>query len=188
MDNKKRLVIGISGASGAILGIEVLKAMKACAGWETHLVVSKHAERTIRLETEHSLAGVCSLADRSYDCGDISACISSGTFETEGMAIVPCSMKTAACIACGYSDNLLLRAADVALKERKTLVIVPRECPLSEIHIKNLFMLSKLGAVIMPPVMSFYMHPQGIGDMVSHIAGKVLSAFGIVHDLKRWGG
>lgn len=188
MGDKKRLIIGISGASGVILGIEVLKAVKAHPGWETHLVVSKNAERTILLETDYSPADVAALADHAYASDDISARISSGTFITEGMAIVPCSMKTVAGVACGYSDNLLLRAADVALKERRKLVIVPRECPLSEIHLKNLLALSRMGAVIMPPMMSFYMRPQTISDMVNHITGKVLDVFGIAYEYESWNG
>jgi 4-hydroxy-3-polyprenylbenzoate decarboxylase len=123
MNDKKKLIVGISGASGAILGIEVLKALKGNGDWETHVVITSMAEKTISLETDYSLGEVLSLADRAYNAGDLSARIASGTFSAQGMAIVPCSMKTVAGLACGYSENLLLRAADVTLKEGRRLVI-----------------------------------------------------------------
>jgi 4-hydroxy-3-polyprenylbenzoate decarboxylase len=186
MTNKKKLVVGISGASGVILGIEVLKALKDKPEWEAHLVVSKMAEETILLETGYGIGEVVGLADKAYDVNDLCAGISSGTFKTEGMAIVPCSMKTAAGIACGYSDNLLLRAADVTIKEGRKLVIAARECPLSAIHLRNLLALSELGAVIMPPMLTFYNKPQSISDMTNHVVGKVLNSFGIEHDYNRW--
>lgn len=188
MADKKRLVVGISGASGVIIGIEVLRALKRNPEWESHLVVSRMAEETILTETGIGMDEVRSLADKAYDIGDLSASISSGTFKTEGMAIVPCSMKTVAGIACGYSDNLLLRAADVTIKEGRKLVIAARECPLSAIHLKNLLALSKLGAIIMPPVLTFYNNPQSISDMTNHIVGKILGGFGIEHDYGRWNG
>jgi 4-hydroxy-3-polyprenylbenzoate decarboxylase len=188
MADRKRLIVGISGASGVILGIEVLKALKSHPDWEAHLVVSRMAEKTIGLETEYGIEEVKGLADKVYDVCDLSASISSGTFKTEGMAIVPCSMKTAAGLACGYSDNLLLRAADVTIKEGRQLVVAARECPLSPIHLKNLLILSKLGAVIMPPMLTFYNNPQSISDMTNHIVGKILGCFGIEHDYGRWGG
>jgi flavin prenyltransferase len=186
MADKKRLVVGISGASGVTLGIELLKALRTHPEWESHLVVSKMAERTILLETRYGIEEVRSLADKLYDICDLSANISSGTFKTEGMAIIPCSMKTAAGIACGYSDNLLLRAADVTIKEGRKLVIAARECPLSAVHLGNLLTLSKLGAVIMPPMLTFYNDPQSINDMINHIVGKILGCFGIEHDYKKW--
>lgn len=188
MADKKRFVVGISGASGVILGIEVLKALKGCPEWESHLVVSKMAEETIAIETRYGIDEVKGLADKVYDVGDLSAAISSGTFKTEGMAIVPCSMKTAAGIACGYSDNLLLRAADVTIKESRKLVIAARECPLSSIHLNNLLTLSKLGVIIMPPMLTFYNSSQSISDMTNHIAGKILGCFGIEYSFGRWAG
>lgn len=188
MADRKRLVVGISGASGVILGIEVLKALKSNPEWESHLVVSRMAEETILLETGYGMEEVASLADKAYDVCDLSASISSGTFKTEGMAIVPCSMKTVAGIACGYSGNLLLRAADVTIKEGRKLVIAARECPLSAVHLKNLLILSQLGAVIMPPMLTFYNRPQSLSDMTNHITGKILGRFGIEHDYNRWNG
>lgn len=187
MNDKKRLVVGISGASGVILGIELLKILKGIPGWETHAVITRMAEKTIAFETDYSVSGVLSLADYAYDAGDLSAAIASGTFTTQGMAIVPCSMKTVAGVACGYSENLLLRAADVTLKEKRRLVIAARECPLSALHLKNMLTLAEMGAVIMPPMLGFYNRPQSIEDITNHIAGKILACFGIDHVFKRWG-
>ena len=185
---RKRLVVGISGASGVILGIELLKYLQGNSEWETHLVVSRGAEETILLETEYNLTEVSGLAYKTYGFAEIGSSIASGTFKTEGMVIVPCSMKTAAGIACGYSDNLLLRAADVTLKEARKLILVARECPLSTIHLKNLLSLSELGATIMPPMLAYYNKPQSIEDLNRHIVGKILDKFGIeLNGFKRWG-
>ena len=186
--NKKRLVIGISGASGAILGIELLKILRLNKEWETHLVISRGAEITIVEETQYTIEDVIRLADSVYDIKDIGASIASGTFKTEGMIIVPCSMKTVAGIACGYSDNLLLRAADVTIKEKRNLVLVARESPLSTIHIRNMLTLSEVGAFIIPPMVSYYNKPISIEDMNIHIVGKILDKFGIeVSGFNRWG-
>lgn len=186
--NKKRLVIGMSGASGAILGIEILKILREYSEWETHLVISKGSEETIAGETNYKLEDVMDLADKAYSIKDIGASIASGTFKTEGMIIVPCSMKTVAGIACGYSDNLLLRAADVIIKEKRKLVLVARECPLSTIHLRNMLSLSELGVIIMPPMVSYYNKPADINDLNKHIIGKILDRFGIeVSGFNRWG-
>jgi len=183
----KRIVIGISGASGAILGIELLRAFKYLDEWETHLVISDTAEFTITEETSYSVEEVKALADRVYSSKDLAAAVSSGTFKTEGMVIVPCSMKTAAGIACGYSDNLLLRAADVTLKEHRKLILVARESPLSLIHLKNLELLAQCGAIIMPPVVSFYTKPGSIQDVINQVTGRILNSLGIDSSLlKRW--
>lgn len=188
INNKKRLVIGMSGASGAILGIEILKTLKIYPDWESHLVISKGAEQTILEETNYKLVDVINLADKTYSLKDIGASIASGTFRTEGMVIVPCSMKTAAGIACGYSDNLLLRAADVTIKERRKLVLVSRESPLSTIHLRNLLSLSELGALIVPPMISYYNKPASIEDLNTHIIGKILDKFHIeINGFNRWG-
>lgn len=185
---KKRLVIGMSGASGAVLGIELLKALKEHHEWESHLVISKGAAETIRQETQFAPEDIAALADHFYQAGDIGAAIASGSFKAEGMVIVPCSMKTVAGIACGYSDNLLLRAADVTIKEGRKLVLVARECALSAIHLRNMLSLAELGVAIMPPVLTFYNHPQCIEDMTTHIVGKILDRFGIEpKGFKRWG-
>lgn len=186
--DKKRLVIGLSGASGAILGIEILKILREQPRWESHVVISRGAELTITEETEYTLAEVIALADKVYDVKNIGASIASGTFKTEGMIIVPCSMKTAAGIACGYSDNLLLRAADVTIKEKRKLVVVPRESPLSTIHLRNLLVLAETGAIIIPPMVAYYNNPLSIDDMNRHIIGKILDKFGIeVLGFNRWG-
>ncbi len=189
MEQRRRIIIGMSGASGAPIGIAILKALKSCPDVETCLILTDGAREIIRCETPHTLAEVTSLADKTYDIRDFTAPAASGTFPAEGMIIAPCSMKTAAGIACGYADNLLLRAADVTLKERRKLVLIAREAPLSTIHLRNLTVLSECGAVILPPVLSFYQHPETLEDQVTHIAGKALSHFGIVPDgFRRWSG
>jgi 4-hydroxy-3-polyprenylbenzoate decarboxylase len=188
LNNKKRLVIGMSGASGAVLGIELLKTLRENPEWETHLVISRGAELTILQETEYKIDDVKNLADKVYDIKNIGAGIASGTFKTQGMIIIPCSMKTAAGIACGYSDNLLLRAADVTIKERRNLVLVARESPLSTIHLRNMLTLSEAGAIIIPPMVTYYNKPLSLEDMNRHIIGKVLDKFGIeVSGFNRWG-
>ncbi|MGB4660881.1 MAG: UbiX family flavin prenyltransferase [Mobilitalea sp.] len=186
--NKKRLIVGMSGASGAALGIMLLEIMKEYPGWETHLVISESARMTIEHETEYSIEQVNDLADKVYNIENIGESIASGSFQTEGMIIVPCSMKTVAGIACGYSDNLLLRAADVTLKEKRKLVIAARESPLGIIHLRNLLTLTEAGAYIMPPVVTYYHKPQTLEDMNLHIVSKMLDKFGIeVDGFRRWG-
>jgi len=189
MDNKKkRLVVGMSGASGAILGIELLKILKENPEWETHLVISRGAEETILQETTYKVKEVGALADKVYSIKDIGASIASGTFKTEGMIILPCSMKTLAGIASGYSDNLLLRAADVTIKEKRKLILAARETPLSTIHLRNMLTLSELGAYIIPPMVTYYNKPESIEDMNHHIVAKILDKFDIeVDGFKRWG-
>ncbi|MDF2635083.1 MAG: aromatic acid decarboxylase [Pelosinus sp.] len=187
VNNKKRLVVGMSGASGAILGIELLQILREHPDYETHLIISKGAEETILQETDYKVAEVIDLADKVYDINNIGAGIASGTFKTEGMIIVPCSMKTVAGIASGYSDNLLLRAADVTIKERRGLALATRECPLSAIHLRNMLSLAELGAFIMPPMITYYNKPISIKDMNRHIIGKILEKFGIeVNGFIRW--
>lgn len=184
---KKRLVIGLSGASGAPLGIELLRGMQYFPDWETHLVYSSSFVKTLAYESSLSLEDVCHLADQVCPLDDVAASVSSGTFRTEGMVIIPCSMKTLAGIACGYSDNLLLRAADVTLKERRKLVLVTRETPLSQIHLRNMLSLTQTGAVILPPMLTYYNNPQTIEDMTRHIVGKVMAEFGLEHPkFHRW--
>lgn len=192
MDNmiksKKRLVVGMSGASGAILGINLLEILKKSPEWETHLVISRGAVLTIDAETEYTLDDVKKLADRVYDINNIGDSIASGTFKTEGMVIIPCSMKTVAGVANGYSDNLILRAADVTLKEGRKLIVVPRESPLSIIHLRNMLSLAEAGAMLIPPMVTYYNKPLSIEDMNRHIVAKILDKFGIeVEGFKRWG-
>ena len=184
----KRLVIGISGASGAIIGIDLLKTMRLqFPAWETHLVISGGARRTIEHETSYSIQEVESLATKCHPLEDVGASIASGTFKTVGMVIVPCSMKTVAGISSGYSANLLLRAADVIIKERRKLVLVARESPLSPIHLHNMNTVASVGAIVLPPVLTFYNHPRTIEDMTRHIVGKILDVFDLeVGGFQRW--
>ncbi|MGA3127357.1 MAG: UbiX family flavin prenyltransferase [Candidatus Korobacteraceae bacterium] len=184
----QRLVVGISGASGAILGIDLLKTMRQqFPSWETHLVISGGARRTIEQETSYSIEEVESLATKCHSLENIGASIASGTFKTAGMVVVPCSMKTVAGVAHGMSTNLLLRAADVTIKERRKLVLVARESPLSSIHLHNLTMVASVGAIVMPPVMTFYNHPRSIEDMTRHIVGKILDVFDLeIGGFQRW--
>jgi len=184
----KRLVVGISGASGAQIAIELLTQMQEHSGWETHLVISEAARRTITMETSFNVAKVEALATRCYPLEDIGANIASGTFKTEGMVVVPCSSKTLAGIASGFSLNLLLRAADVHIKERRKVVLVARECPLSHIHLNNMLTLVNMGVTILPPMMTFYNHPASIQEMVTHMVGKILDIFRLeAKGYKRWG-
>lgn len=182
-----RIVLAITGASGVIFGITLLQELKRLA-IETHLILSPWAEENIRLETGYSPDQVRSLATTSYPVDDMTAPVSSGSFLFSGMVIAPCSMKTLAAIATGYTDNLITRTADVCLKEGRKLVLMPRETPLSPIHLENMLKLSRLGVTIMPPVPSFYHRPQKLDDIVHHIAGRVLDLLGIEnHLVKRWG-
>ncbi|HHY67091.1 MAG TPA: UbiX family flavin prenyltransferase [Alicyclobacillus sp.] len=181
-----RMVVGMTGATGAILGIRTLQVL-ADLGIETHLVLSKWAEATIALETPFSVSEVRRMAAKAYSYNDQAAAISSGSFRTDGMVIVPCSMKSLASIRAGYGDNLLMRAADVTLKESRKLVIVPREMPLSEIHLENMLKLARMGVKIVPPMPAFYNKPETIEDIVDHIVCRILDQFGIDNNLSpRW--
>lgn len=185
----KNIVIGVTGASGMPLTAAVLQGFREAGGWRTYLVMTEAAVLTADLEYNGGAAALRALADECCNAADVSHAVASGTFLTEGMIVVPCSMKTVAGICSGYSDNLLLRAADVTLKERRRLVLVPREAPLSTIHCRNLYELSRMGCILIPPVLSFYQNPETIDDLVNHIAGKVLDCFGVRHsDMKRWQG
>lgn len=182
------IVVGLSGASAPIYGIETIKALKA-AGIPVHLVVSRAAHRTIALETSYTVDEVLELATVVHDAGDLAASVSSGSFRTQGMIVAPCSMKTLSAIANSYSDNLVARAADVTLKERRRLVLMVRETPLHRGHLELMLKATDLGAVILPPVPAFYHRPNSVEDIVRHSVGKVLDLFGIEHDLfRRWQG
>ncbi len=184
---KKRLVVALSGASGVPLAIDLLQILSNNMDWEVHLVVSSGFQQTLQVETDLSLKDLHQMATKVYDNTDIGASIASGTFKVDGMVIIPCSMKTLAGIATGYSENLILRAADVAIKERRKLILVARESPLSPVHLKNMLFLSQLGVVIMPPMLTYYNHPEGIPQMTRHIVGKVLNEFDIeTPDFRRW--
>ncbi len=187
-NTKKRVVIGMSGASGAILGIEALRIFRELGGYETHLIVSTGAKLTIALETGATLDEVRGLADVVHDNANLGAAVASGSFRTMGMLVVPCSMKTVAGIAHGFSDNLLLRAADVMLKEGRPLVLMPRETPLSIIHLRNLLAAAEAGAAIVPPMVTHYHGPTSIADMNRHLLGKALGRMGIdLPGMRRWG-
>lgn len=185
VSERKRIVVGISGSSCSVIAVETLLALKK-AGVETHLVMSEFAEKVVEHETGMKPEDVRKLADFSYDRRDFFAPIASGSFRTDGMIVVPCSMKTLGGIASGYTNNLLLRAADVTLKEKRRLLLVAREAPLSLIHIKNMETVSLAGGVILPPVLTCYSGPRGIEDMVRHIVGKALDQFGIDTGYRRW--
>jgi 4-hydroxy-3-polyprenylbenzoate decarboxylase len=183
-----RLVVGITGATGTIFGVRLLQMLHG-SGVETHLVVSKWGARTLTHETPHSLKYVQSLATQSYSIGAQGAAISSGSFVTLGMVIAPCSMRTVAAIAHGLGDNLIHRAADVILKERRKLVLVVRESPFNEIHLENMLKLARMGVVILPPVPAFYNNPQNLDDMINHITMRVIDQFDIHLDvMNRWDG
>jgi len=185
---KKRLVVGISGASGSVLAIELLKCLRELPQWESHVVISRGAVLTLAHETGKTESFIAEFADRVYDINDLGANIASGTFKTDGMVIVPCSMKTLAGVVTGFSDNLLLRAADVMLKERRKLVAVARETPLSTIHLRNMLALANAGAVVMPPVPAYYAHPRSLEEATLQIVGKILNEFGVeIGGFKRWG-
>ena len=184
---KKRIILGISGASGVSAAVEILKLIRQQDDLESHLVISDSSKVTIEYESSLQLEAITQLADVVYDNHAIGAAIASGSFRAEGMIIAPCSMKTVAGIACGYSDSLLLRAADVALKERRKLVLLVRECPFSSIHLENMLKLSNLGVDILPMMMTFYNQPKCIEDMVHHLACKCLERFGIeAAGYRRW--
>jgi len=183
-----RLIVGITGATGTIFGVRLLQMLHG-SGVETHLVMSKWAALTLAHETPHTVKEVQSLATHNYGPGDQGAAISSGSFITLGMVIAPCSMRTLAAIAHGLGDNLIHRAADVILKERRKLVLVVRESPFNEIHLENMLKLSRMGVVILPPLPAFYNHPQNLDDMVNHITMRIIDQFDIHLDvMNRWDG
>jgi 4-hydroxy-3-polyprenylbenzoate decarboxylase len=183
----KRLVVGISGATGAIYGIRLLEFLSK-TDVETHLVVSKSAEKTIRMETSWTLEQVKALATVTYNMEDVGADISSGSFHAEGMVVIPCSIKSLSAIANSYNENLLIRAADVALKERRKLVLVVRETPLHRGHLSLMLNVADAGGVILPPIPAFYFLPKTLDDIINHTVGRVLDVFEIDHRLfNRWG-
>lgn len=182
----KIVVVGISGASGIIYGVRLLQALKEL-GVETHLIVTDSAMKVAKIENAISKEEIIRLADKYYNINDLSAPVASGSFMHEGMVIVPCSMKTLAGLANGYADNLLLRAADVSLKERRKLILVPRETPLNIIHLRNMLTLAEAGAVILPAMPAFYCKPKTIDDIVNHVVGRILDHLGLAHKIgKRW--
>lgn len=182
-----RIIVGVSGSSAPQLGFALLKALHSMETIETHLVVSEGARLSIKAEMDADATAFEALADVVHDVSNFGASISSGSFQTCGMVVIPCSMRTLAGVATGNSFDLLTRAADVCLKERRRLVLVTRETPLNLIHIRNMAAVTEAGATVLPPVPAFYHRPQTIDDLLDHIAGKVLDQFGIEHDLfRRW--
>ena len=183
-----RLIVAITGASGVVYGkrlLEILREKKV----ETYLIVSKAAENVIQHELETTKRELEKLASHVYDVNDLSAPIVSGSFKTDGMIVIPCSMKTLAGITHGYSDNLILRAADVTLKEKRKLILVPRETPLSVVHLRNMLDLASQGVFILPAMPAYYHKPEKIEDLIDFVVGKALDLLGIEHELfKRWSG
>jgi 4-hydroxy-3-polyprenylbenzoate decarboxylase len=179
-----RLVVGISGASGVVYGVKALQVLKKLEV-ETHLILTDAAQDTLRLETDLRASDLKRLAWRTYEVGDLTAKPASGSFRTDGMVVIPCSMKSLAGIASGFSDNLLLRAADVTLKERRPLILVVRETPLTLIHLENMVRVTRSGAVVLPAMPAFYHRPRTVDDIVDHVVGRVLDSLGIRHDLYR---
>jgi 4-hydroxy-3-polyprenylbenzoate decarboxylase len=182
----KRLIIGLTGASGSIYGIRLLEMLQG-TGVETHLIISQWAARTLVHETSYTVQQVQDLATERYPIGDVGAAIASGSFLTLGMVIAPCSVRTLGAIAHGVGDNLIHRAADVVLKERRRLVLAVREAPLSEIHLENMLKLARMGVAICPPTPAFYNHPTSLDDVVSYSVARLLDQFGIhLRDPERW--
>jgi len=187
VDATKRLIVGITGATGVVYGLHMLEALQDL-GYESHVVLTKQARHNFLLETDHSPEEVERTASQLYDDDDIAAPISSGSFLTRGMVVIPCSIKSLSAIANSYGANLLVRAADVTLKERRPLVLVVRETPLHRGHLELMLAAASQGAVILPPVPAFYHKPETITDLIQHTIGKVLDCFSIPHDLfQRWG-
>ena len=186
---KKRLIVGITGATGAVYGVEVLKTLKNLPDWESHVVLSDAGALNLWHELQMKRKDLERIADAAYHPKDIAAAIASGSFLTEGMVIAPCSMKTLAAVAHAHADDLVSRAADVVLKERRRLVLLPRETPLNLAHLRNMATVTEMGGIIFPPVPAFYALPKSIDDLVAHTVARVLDLFGI-HSAKlaRWQG
>jgi len=174
-----RIIVGVSGASGAVIGYRLVEVLRGMPDVETHLVVSDAGRRTLETETPYSYEQLCSLADFAYDDSNLGARVSSGSFRTEGMVVAPCSMKTLSGIANAYDSNLLVRSADVCLKEGRKVVLVPREMPLNRAHLRNMLECQAAGCAIVPPMLTFYNKPQTLQDQIDHVVGKVLMQFGL---------
>lgn len=189
MSPPKRIIVGISGASGAVYGARLLQALQGMAGVESHLVVSRAGWLNLRHELDMERAEVEALADHVHDLADVGASIASGSFAAHGMVVAPCSMRTLAAIAHGLADNLLTRAADVVLKERRRLVLLTRESPLHLVHLRNMATVTELGAICCPPMPAFYQRPTTIGEIVDHSVARALDLLGLDNDLApRWQG
>lgn len=185
----RTIVIGMSGASGVIHCVRLLETLRDTPDVETHLILTEGARKTLALETDFTAEQVEALADRVHAPDDLAAPVASGSFLTDGMAVVPCSMKTLSAIAHSYTENLLVRAADVVLKERRPLVLSPRETPLHKGHLKNMLAAAELGAVLLPPMTAFYHRPATLDEVVDQTVGRILDALGVDNDLvRRWEG
>lgn len=179
MSGKRRIVIGMTGATGAIYGVRMLEVLRGLPAYETHLIVSTAGFINLRHELDMDRKGVHALADVAYDVNDVAAAIASGAFKTAGMVIAPCSMKTLGAVAHGLSDNLIARAADVALKERRRLIVMPRETPLNLAHIRNMASVTEMGGVIFPPLPAFYGKTKTLAELIDETVGRVLGLLGV---------
>ena len=189
MPEPRRIIVAISGASGAVYGVRLLQVLQTCAGIESHLVVSDAGWRTLRHEMDMDAASVEALAHTVHDARNVGASIASGSFQCAGMVIAPCSMRTLAAVAHGLSDSLLTRAADVVLKERRRLVLMVRETPLHLGHLRNMVSVTEMGAIVCPPVPAFYLRPQSVADIVDHSVARALDLLDVQHPLAaRWEG
>jgi flavin prenyltransferase len=185
----QRLIVAMTGATGSIYGLRLLESLRALGGWETHLIVSDAGMLNVWQEYRLARKDIHKLADVVHNVRDVGASIASGSFITAGMVIAPCSMKTLAAVAHAFADNLITRAADVVLKERRRLVLITREAPLNLAHIRNMAAVTEMGGVIFPPVPAFYSRAKTIDDLVNHTVGRVLDLFGVEHEaIKRWQG
>jgi len=187
LKESQKIILGITGASGVLLGIHLLKVLQSHPSIETHLVLSEAAEKTLHIETKYTKEEVLALADHSYSNENLAAKIASGSFVVDGMVVIPCSIKTLSSLANSYCSNLITRAADVIIKEGRKLVLVPRETPFHKGHLKLMIDLADLGVIILPPIPAYYHQPASIEDLINHTLGKVLDQFQIEHHLfKRW--
>lgn len=184
----KKIVVGITGASGTVYAVDLLRKLQVDPEIETHVIISNWAKENLKLETDLKMSDLRALADVVYDNNNLGAAVASGSFLTDGMIIVPASMKTVAGISIGFGDSLIARAADVTLKEKRKLILVPRETPLNAIHLENLTKLAQLGVQIIPPIPAFYNHPETIADIINHQTMKLLDALGIENTGRRWQG
>ena len=189
MDEPRRIIVGISGASGAVYGARLLQVLQGTPGVQTHLVVSDAGWRNLRHELDMDRASVEALAHQVHDVRNVGAAIASGSFQCHGMVVAPCSMRTLAAIAHGLADNLLTRAADVALKERRRLVLMVRESPLHLTHLRNMVAVTEMGGICCPPLPAFYLRPQTVGEVVDYSVARALDLIGVAHDIApRWEG
>ena len=185
----RRLIVGMTGATGSIYGLRILEVLREIGGWETHLIVSEAGMLNVWQEYKLARKDIQKLADVVHNVRDVGATVASGSFLTEGMVIAPCSMKTLSGVAHAFADNLITRAADVVLKERRRLVLITREAPLNLAHLRNMVAVTEMGGIVFPPVPAFYSRAKSIDDIVNHTVGRVLDLFGVHHDtVRRWQG